>query len=788
MRDRRPAGRRPTTAGCGRRSGRPRPPRRPSTDAHDPADGRADRVRHRADARRAASARRSRPQEALHYLEALGTWRDQRRAELDRLDEAALQSPDPEAFTADILLSMALWKAVADRHDLLLATWDSGRVGAAERERLSTLVWGRLDTSLDPRLAGAATSNGVPGSGSALAVSLPEACRLSDALAGVAAGAAVGRPGRRRRHRAGAVAARSGRADPRPRRRRARPVRARERADRLLHRLDGRVADLTARAQRGADVGGLLGPLEGEAARRRARPHRRRRPAAARTPATRRGPAPCAPSSRPAAPRCATWPRAAWRRCTPHPASPCPTSRRSAPVPAGARRRRRLPGPAGDRRAGDDAGPGRVRRCARAARRAERPARGLPRQGAPTPAHGGADRRDRGPVGRGPSRRPGRALPPDPRRARPRPRRPGPRRGAARGVPGLSGQRPAARRTGRRPHEQTTSACTQPGCTGHIVDGYCDVCGSPAVAPAARCPRPARRRHARPAARTPATARGSDGDVGRRGRRRALDRLAAPPTGWRPPPSARPGPGAAARGVTRRVGTSSTRLRGARLGAGPDHRPGDPRGRRRQGDPEGPAGPRGQALLPDVRRAGRALPRRPARAHRGLLPASAATRSRSPPSCRPATSSAASTRWPAPSPTAASAGSTSPATATSPTAGSCSRACSTPATPTPLAAAIAEQQFLAQVEHPLIVEIYNFVTHEGAGYIVMEYVGGTSLKQLLKDRMRADRRRATTRSRSTRRSPTSSRSCRRSSTSTTWAWSTATSSRTTSSRSATRSS
>ncbi len=55
--------------------------------------------------------------------------------------------------------------------------------------------------------------------------------------------------------------------------------------------------------------------------------------------------------------------------------------------------------------------------------------------------------------------------------------------------------------------------------------------------------------------------------------------------------------------------------------------------------------------------------------------------------------------------------------------------------PDALAAAIAEQQFLAQVEHPLIVEIYNFVTHEGAGYIVMEYVGGQSLKQILKQRM-----------------------------------------------------
>ena len=55
-----------------------------------------------------------------------------------------------------------------------------------------------------------------------------------------------------------------------------------------------------------------------------------------------------------------------------------------------------------------------------------------------------------------------------------------------------------------------------------------------------------------------------------------------------------------------------------------------------------------------------------------------------------------------------------------------------------LAVAIVERQFLAQVEHPLIVEIYNFVTHDEAGYIVMEYVGGTSLKQILKARMRAN--------------------------------------------------
>jgi serine/threonine-protein kinase PknG len=47
-----------------------------------------------------------------------------------------------------------------------------------------------------------------------------------------------------------------------------------------------------------------------------------------------------------------------------------------------------------------------------------------------------------------------------------------------------------------------------------------------------------------------------------------------------------------------------------------------------------------------------------------------------------------------------------------------------------MAAAVAERRFLATVEHPNIVKIYNFVQHAGAGYIVMEYVGGRSLKDL----------------------------------------------------------
>lgn len=49
--------------------------------------------------------------------------------------------------------------------------------------------------------------------------------------------------------------------------------------------------------------------------------------------------------------------------------------------------------------------------------------------------------------------------------------------------------------------------------------------------------------------------------------------------------------------------------------------------------------------------------------------------------------------------------------------------------------ALAERQFLAEVSHPNIVKIYNFVEHprwDGklSGYIVMEYVGGRSLRQV----------------------------------------------------------
>ncbi|MFD3625120.1 tetratricopeptide repeat protein [Streptomyces sp. NPDC058698] len=64
-----------------------------------------------------------------------------------------------------------------------------------------------------------------------------------------------------------------------------------------------------------------------------------------------------------------------------------------------------------------------------------------------------------------------------------------------------------------------------------------------------------------------------------------------------------------------------------------------------------------------------------------------------------------------------------------------------------MAAAISERRFLAEIEHANIVRIYNFVEHldqrTGSldGYIVMEYLGGKSLKEIANARRTPDGRR-----------------------------------------------
>lgn len=199
------------------------------------------------------------PQEAFTYLRDLGVWRDRRKDELDGLDSAALASSDRDTFSRDMLVSMALWKAISDRYDLLEVTFDNGRVGPKEAERLSALIWGRLDVA--PGSAAGALAPSVSG---ALALSLPEACRLSDAMTSSLrsrlslepSGAEVGtrlksvrETVERIRDQVMVVPAGS----------------EREAARDLLQRLDQRLAEVTDRAKRGADVGGLLAPLEYDA-------------------------------------------------------------------------------------------------------------------------------------------------------------------------------------------------------------------------------------------------------------------------------------------------------------------------------------------------------------------------------------------------------------------------------------------------------------------------------------------------------------------------------------------
>jgi len=278
-------------------------------------------------------------------------------------------------------------------------------------------------------------------------------------------------------------------------------------------------------------------------------------------------------------------------------------------------------------------------------------------------------------------------------------------------------------------------SCTQPGCLGTIEDGYCNVCGSPSpvAAPLGAGVDPAGAGSA--GSGTGSGSAGSGSGSTRSGshqvgssRTASSFRLASAPLG-----SARATGGSR---TNRRSGTTSNRLRGARLGAGITTVPPAP-----VADPStaimvNPEVPEGKRYCPNCGKpVGRSRAGRPGRPE-GFCPNCRAPFSFTPKlktgdvvagqyevaGCLAhgglgwiylAQDKNVSDRWVV------------------------LKGLLNSGDPDALAAAIAEQRFLAQVEHPLIVEIYNFVTHESAGYIVMEFVGGKSLKDILKDRMRA---------------------------------------------------
>ncbi len=195
----------------------------------------------------------------------------------------------------------------------------------------------------------------------------------------------------------------------------------------------------------------------------------------------------------------------------------------------------------------------------------------------------------------------------------------------------------------------TAQRCTQPGCTGTILDGYCDVCGSPASVSGGASAVGSNAVPGAGASSSPSAA-GSSGPA-------ALPRMPPVPS---VPGAASASPVSASPSSRSAVTSSSNRLASAPIGsvAGPGH-PGHPTGRdlvdpaarrpaRRRahhGPADArdrpatsrcmhePAGARGPAVLPELRQAGRPLPGRPPRPDRGLLPEVPQRRSPSPRSC-----------------------------------------------------------------------------------------------------------------------------------------------------------
>lgn len=111
------------------------------------------------------------PDEATErYLSELARWRLRREHELRALDELTRSHGERHTLEADLTSSMTLFHAIAQRHDLLLATWEEVQGGQGEREWVAQLIWGVLELP--------------DGDAEALAVSLPDALHLSDALAG----------------------------------------------------------------------------------------------------------------------------------------------------------------------------------------------------------------------------------------------------------------------------------------------------------------------------------------------------------------------------------------------------------------------------------------------------------------------------------------------------------------------------------------------------------------------------------------------------------------------------
>ena len=107
----------------------------------------------------------------LKYLEDLGNWINDRRADLDRLDRKIQTTP---TGLQDMAMTLTVWQTIKDRYTDLVKVWDSGRVIEVDLKKIAVMIWSNLNDMLTP---GTNLS-----SGGGLAVCLPEACRMLEAL------------------------------------------------------------------------------------------------------------------------------------------------------------------------------------------------------------------------------------------------------------------------------------------------------------------------------------------------------------------------------------------------------------------------------------------------------------------------------------------------------------------------------------------------------------------------------------------------------------------------------
>lgn len=192
----------------------------------------------------------------LTYLDALSDWLQTQRAGLDRLDARIQRLGDP-AGGMDMATTLSIWQAIKQRQDDLLRVWDSGRVIETDLAKLAGLIWSPLSDMLTP---GASLNTGA-----GLNVSLPEACRMLDALITQLSS----------RYQFSQT---DGQVNVRLQNLRAQVERIRQQAaldppdiqattEPTVTALAGAVDQMVAQCDRGGDIGGSLPPLEIRAAR-----------------------------------------------------------------------------------------------------------------------------------------------------------------------------------------------------------------------------------------------------------------------------------------------------------------------------------------------------------------------------------------------------------------------------------------------------------------------------------------------------------------------------------------